>query len=239
MPNYNVSLTKEILGGVGIGGTILLRPFLRGWYTAWGAEPAEAAQNLPYDDLIARPRLSNTRAITIAAAPEVVWAWLVQIGQGRGGLYSYERLENLAGCQMKNANDIDPALQQLAIGELVRLGPEGYPAFPVIQVDPPRLLALFGGPEFVPGMAGLQVSQAVPLLWSWVFSLSPRIPAHTRLIVRSHLDYLDGFGNYMMWKVFTDPIHFCMERQMLLGLKKRAEAGQDLPVAAGSAATQQ
>jgi len=80
MPNYNVSLAEEILGGVGISGTILLRPFLRGWYTTWGAELAEAAQTLPYDDLIARPRLSNTRAITITAPPEVVWAWLVQIG---------------------------------------------------------------------------------------------------------------------------------------------------------------
>lgn len=231
MPNYNVSLAEEILGAVGIGGTILLRPFLRRWYATWGAEPAETILALPYDELIAQPRISNTRGISIAAPAGVVWAWLVQIGQGRGGLYSYARLENLAGCQMENANHIDPALQHLDVGDMVRLGPEGYPAFPVIQVEAPHLLALFGGPEYQPGMSGLKVNQAMPLLWSWVFQLEPCSTKQTRLIVRSRLDFLDGFGNFLMWKVFTDPIHFHMERQMLLGIKQRAEDVQELPLA--------
>ena len=47
-----------------------------------------------------------THAITIRAPVEEVWPWLAQIGQDRGGFYSYEWLENLAGCEMRNADRV-------------------------------------------------------------------------------------------------------------------------------------
>jgi len=54
---------------------------------------------LPGDDLVAYPKGDYTHAITIRASAAEIWPWLVQLGQGRGGFYSYEWLENLVGCQ--------------------------------------------------------------------------------------------------------------------------------------------
>ncbi len=223
--HFDASLLEEVGAAVKIAGTILLRPLLRSRYAVWGATPAEVQMALPCDELIANPKLVSTRAITIQAPVDEVWSWLVQIGQGRGGLYSYERLENLAGCQMHNANQILPELQALKIGDVVRLGPEGYPAFDVIAVEPPRLVALWGGPDVIqhPELRNLAASSTEAILWSWVFNLFPVDTVTTRVIIRARLDFIEGFGNTLMWKVATDPMHYNMERQMLRGLKKRAE----------------
>ena len=91
------------------------------------------------------PRQSYTRAATIDAPPEAIWPWLAQIGHGRGGLYSYDGLENLVGCEMHSADRILPA-PPLAVGDLVRLGPAArrYPCFRAIEVRPPWTLVLLG-----------------------------------------------------------------------------------------------
>jgi hypothetical protein len=65
----------------------------------------------------------TTRAITIAAAAEAIWPWLVQMGQDRGGLHSYDWLENLFGLQFRNADRIVPEWQHLAVGDQIRLAP--------------------------------------------------------------------------------------------------------------------
>src|SRR5688572_22065717 len=84
--------------------TTLIRP----WHMRWGANDAEITMPLPGDRYIPRGTIVSTRAITIAAPPEIVWAWLVQLGQGRGGYYSYEWLENLFAADMHNAEEIIP-----------------------------------------------------------------------------------------------------------------------------------
>lgn len=177
----------------------------------WGATDAEVMRPLPGDAIVPRPRNWSTRAITIAAPAASVWPWLAQIGQGRGGLYSYDWLENLAGCDIHSTNRIIPELQYLEIGDVIRLGPEGYPAYPVAAVEPGRALVLGGDdPEL-----GAH---------SWAFVLDPVDEQTTRLIVRSRGDYPPTLANFMIWRVLTEPLHFVMERKMLLGVKQRAEA---------------
>ena len=88
------------------------------------------------------PRLGYTWAITIKAPAERVWPWLAQMGQGRGGLYSYDGLENLAGCDIHSVDQILPELQHPQMGELIRLGPQGYPCFAVAAIEPNRALVL-------------------------------------------------------------------------------------------------
>jgi hypothetical protein len=83
---------------------------------ALGATGQEVARRLPGDGVVQRADSVATRAITIGAAPERVWPWLVQIGSGRAGWYSYDRLDN-AG--VPSATEIIPALQQLTAGDLV------------------------------------------------------------------------------------------------------------------------
>ncbi len=141
---FNPSLLEEVWGAVSIAGSIVLSPVLRPWYCKWGADDAELDMTLPGDEMAPDPRLESTRAVTIQAPLDTVWPWLVQLGQGRGGFYSYERLENLAGCDIHNADRIIPKFLELKVGDQVRIGPEGYPAFDVAAIEPGNTLILRG-----------------------------------------------------------------------------------------------
>jgi hypothetical protein len=145
----------------------------------------------------------------------MVWPWLVQMGQGRGGLYSYQRLENLIGCDIYNADQILPVHQSLKIRNQIRLTPQENPTFDVCAIEPDSSLILRGE---IPN------PQGKPTTWIWAFVLTPIDEQSTRLILRSRLDYASSFGNSMMWRVFSDPIAYNMERKMLQGIKTRAEA---------------
>src|SRR3712207_3373722 len=104
---------------------------VRPWHLRWGATEEEASNPLPDDELVPNPAIESTRAITVNAPVEEVWPWLAQVGQVRGGFYSYEWLENLAGCRMRNAGRIHPEWQHREVGESVfrseerRVGKEG------------------------------------------------------------------------------------------------------------------
>ena len=125
----NPSILEEIGAAGAIAGMLLLSWLIRPWYSRWGAPKGEADRPLPGDEIVPQPTLEVTRAITIQAKPEQIWAWLAQIGQEKGGLYTYQRLENLAGCRIHNAQQIEPQWQNPQPGDNVRLGPKGYPLF--------------------------------------------------------------------------------------------------------------
>lgn len=201
---------QNILAVLAAVGAVLSSPFLRRWYRRWGATPEEVARPLPGDELVPRPRLTTTRAISIAAPVQTVWSWLVQIGQGRGGFYSYQSLENLAGCSIGSEDRIVPALQMLQVGDRIELGPAGYPHFTVAAVDRMRSLVL-------------QNRDAEAMI-AWTFVLETDAGGDTRLIVRDRTDFVPTLGQYLLWRFISEPIHFVMERKMLLGLKQRAEA---------------
>lgn len=212
---FNPTIIEEVFGAVAIAASIVTSPLLRPWYSKWGASAAEVEMTLPGDEFVPNPVLESTRAITIQAPASAIWPWLVQMGQGRGGLYSYERLENLVGCDMHNADRIFPEHQDLKDGDQVRLGPEGYPAFDVAAIEPDFALVLRG--DIPPG------AETKTGIWIWVFFLKPIDEKTTRLILRTRLDYKPNLGNVLMWRVFTDPITFVMERKMLQGIKVRVE----------------
>ena len=205
---YNPTLVEEGLGAAAIALTVLASPLLRPWYSRWGATKSEINNSLPGDEFVPEPNMVNTRAITIAAPAEAVWPWLVQMGQGRGGLYSYERLENLVGCDMHNADRILPEYQELIVGDMVRLskGDEG-PHFVVTAVHPQYAIILGGNNPPT----------------SWAFVLEPLDENRTRLLIRFREDFEPTLGNIIMWRGLVDPIHFVMERKMLQGIKRRAE----------------
>lgn len=210
-------LSSRLVKMIGIGGAALAGYILafRPWHLAWGATGAEVRRRLPGDGWAPAPRQTATRAITIQAPPAEVWPWLVQLGQGRGGFYSYDWLENLIGCDIHNADRILPEHQDLAVGDKVRLGPEGYPFYTVAQIEPERALVL---------RAGDPATNSAPINETWLFFLEATGDRATRLIVRNRRDYEPSLGNFLVWQVFTEPVHFIMERKMLLGLKQRAEA---------------
>jgi hypothetical protein len=179
---------------------------IRPWHLRWGATDEEVSMPLPGDELApARPKLRDTHAITIHAPVAEVWPWLVQMGQGRGGFYSYTWLENLVGCRMRNADRIVPEWQNLKVGDEIWLHPKA-PPLKVLALEPERLI----------------------LLEQWgAFVLRPVDAQTTRFIIRSQGDYNPDWGNallnFIYWRVIFEPAHFIMERGMMRGVRRRAE----------------
>jgi len=182
------------------------------WMANWGSTATEQQMALPGDDLILHSGGQSTLAITINAPADVVWQWLVQVGQDRAGFYTYTWLENLVGADIHNTDEIRAEWQHLAVGDVWRLVPADYlwgvgkdAAVPVLIIEPGHVLVLemFGAHLLMP------------------------IDEHTtRLIVRGQSGSANLFTT-MVWK----PIVFTLERRMLLGLKARAEGRPDAPAA--------
>ena len=115
--------------GVGVSQT-------RRWWLDWGIHPDETTRELPGDEVVPDPVASETRGITIEASPEHVWPWLVQMGFGRAGWYSYDRLD----MRGKSADGINEAWQTLKVGDIMPTHPGG--GFEVVSVEPGRSLVL-------------------------------------------------------------------------------------------------
>lgn len=208
-----------VVGAAQVLGTTVVAPVLRRRYNQWGATAEEVSAELPGDELVADPDLGYTRAVTIAAAPERVWPWLAQIGQGRGGLYSFDGLENLARCDIHSADRILPEHQELAAGDLIRLGPPGYPCFRVHEVHAPLSLVLVGADPKAPHLPAATDSPTGIATWQWL--LRPDAgDRSTRLLVRQRQSYPPGQA--VMWHL-VEPVGFVMERKMLRGIRARAE----------------
>jgi hypothetical protein len=219
-----------VVGGGKVVGTLLLAPLLRRRYNRHGATDAELRQPLPGDELVVRPKLGYTRAITIAAPVETVWAWLVQLGQGRGGFYSYDTLENLVGCDIHSVDEILPGLQQLHVGDLIRSGGDAMPCWQVVEVVPPRVLVLIGAGT----PADPQVPDTVDVVpdrgyaastWQWVLEPVDG-DRRTRLIVRQRETYSPDQA--WVWHL-VEPFNFVMEHRMLQGIRQRAERNERRP----------
>lgn len=222
-----VEVLDNVGGAFAIGGLVALRPLLKRWYRRWNVTDAEVVARLPGDDRVPEPVVEQMLGITIRARPADVWPWLAQIGQERGGLYSYELLENLARCQMKNADRIVPAWE-LQVGDRVRLGPQGYPVHQVVGLERESWL-LLAGADPKTGIAGPapETDQEQYTNFSWVFQLAGRADGTTRLLTRTRLAYAPrAFGSRVMWEWMTDPIGFVMTRKMLLTIKGQAEGKQ-------------
>jgi hypothetical protein len=208
---------------------------IRRWWATWGFDPVEAALDLPGDDLVVTPSASETRGITVAAPVDAVWPWLVQMGYGRGGWYSYDAMD------MKGASSdaIQPGLQDLAVGDTVPTDPDG--GFRVRILEAERALVLYTDQDIVgerrpsatptdaaaPGLAVsgrfLQTATPPEFSASWAFVLEPIDAGQTRLIER----FRAGMSSSTRASVILAPVLgfgvFVMTRRQMLGIKARAE----------------
>ena len=180
------------------------------WMANWGSTTAERQIALPGDELHPGRTEHSTQAITINAPSEVVWQWLVQIGQDRAGFYTYTWLENLVGANIRNANEIHPEWQTLAVGDRWRVVPPDYlggvgkdAGFRVLINEPGHVLVL-------------EVMGA--------YVLVPVDENTTRLLVRG-----EAAPANLIMRMVVEPVVFTMARPMLLGLKARAEGRPDAP----------
>ena len=201
---------------------------LRPWHMKWGASQHEVEQPMPGDDVIPMPKIETTRAITIAAAPDEVYPWLVQIGFQRAGWYSYDALEKMIGVGDfeggSSSRRIVPELQDLKVGDIIRTDPAG--GFTVTALKPNRLFSLRAKIHALTGKhLDLEAALEGLLLDTiWVFQLEElEHKQGTRLTVRFRADYIPTWQTRLYaWALF-EPVLFLMERKMLLGIKERAE----------------
>jgi hypothetical protein len=177
----------------------------RPWHLRWGATPEDLARSMPGDQIVRRAIFNATRAVTIDARPEDIWPWIVQIGFGRAGWYSYDLFDNLG---RHSSERIVSELQHIAVGDLVPLGPgEGSGMFVK---------------EFVPNQS---------MLWwtgkdgqtTWAWGLYPTSDGATRLVTRVRTPFSWRQPVSAVWLVLTEVADFPMMRKCLLGIKRRAE----------------
>jgi hypothetical protein len=192
----------------------------------WGATADEVAARLPGDELVPEPAEQMTLAVTVDAPAQVIWAWLVQMGHGRGGMYSYDWLENLIGLDIHTTDEIREEWQHLTAGDRVVVVPEGYGpmpagyAFTVARAEPPRALVLRQAPPEHP--------------WNgvWSFSILPSGERRCRVLSRSRTEAPTQLGLRIATRV-GEPVTLVMTRRMLRGIKEHAERGNLGPVVTG------
>ncbi len=216
----------EALEGILMVVGAMATPFLRKFRLRWGATDEELDQEYQGDEYIPVPKWSATHAISIQASPKDIWPWLAQIGQEKGGFYSYEKLENFAGCGIHNATEILESCQTIQVGDLIKLHPETSPMRAAL-VDPCRVLLLEGNPANVESEVNENV---IDLKTTWGFYLKAQDKFTTRLISRTRYDYSGGLSNALMGGPhLIEPISFTMERKMLKVLKQLVESNSVEP----------
>jgi hypothetical protein len=194
-----------VLAGVAILGAYVF--FIRPWQLRWGATDEEVERPMPGDGVVQNPTFVATRAVTINATPDDVWPWIIQIGYGRAGWYSYDWIDNLG---RPSADNIIPELQHLEVGDLVPIiDGFGYKrGLRVAALDPPHAMVwIDDGP-------GDQTT--------WVWGLYPINERSTRLITRVRIRY-EWTKPTILFNLAVDVGDVVMMRKCMVGIKKRAE----------------
>ena len=195
-----------LAGGVAVGAGIYL-VLGRNPCLTWGATAEDVGRTLPGDDLLANPDLLSTRAVTVEAPPGSIWPWLMQMGSGKGGVYTYDWIENLFGLHMHSADEILPQFQDRKVGDVEQLGKNG-PRLRVATLDPERAMVLHSEDGN----------------WVWAFCLYPEGPGRTILLSRNRIATPGaGWAQRAFGILVMEPGSLVMERKMLLGIKSRAE----------------
>jgi hypothetical protein len=200
-----------------------------GWWAArprlltWGATVDEASRTLPGDDLVPHALYETTRAVTIAAPAEAVFPWLVQLGQNRGGFYTYDLLENAFGLNIHSADRVHPEWQDLQVGvDYVTLDPQQVMKMAVAILEPPYAFVIRTGTPGEPQPAGSFFKGEID--GSWAFVVEPIDQQTSRLIVRWRAAWRQTAAARVARLLLLEPAHFVMERGMLVGIRRRAEA---------------
>jgi len=211
---------RDVLAGVGGAALMLaamLTPFLRRARNHWGVSEADANAFHAGDELVAEPLWSWTHGVEIEAPSERVWRWVAQIGADRGGFYSYQWLENIVGCGVRNADAVHPEWE-LERGDRLLLHPQ-VPALEIVSLERGRSFVAYAPVDEAARAQGKPWAAA-----SWLFELDELPENRTRLITRYRVACSPDFATRLaLGPGLLEPIGFAMDRRLLLGIKRRVE----------------
>lgn len=195
---------------------LLATPFIVHRRLRWGTVGTEASDSLPGDELVPEPKWSYTLGVSVDVPPENVWPWIAQIGQGRGGFYTYQSLENMVGCKISNTTAILPDHQHPAVGDDIYLHPTAPPMRLEI-VAPPKSLVLLGSPADEGG-------EDVRGISTWQFVVNADIEGGSRFLTRGRYDHAEDWKSRLAFGRFPmEVITYVMSRKMMLEIKRLAE----------------
>jgi len=191
---------------IGISLIVLVFVYLtlfRPWQLRWGATDAEIKRSMPGDEIVGKPSFNATRAVTIHAPAQNIYPWIVQMGVTRAGWYSYDLLDNLG---RRSAESILPEHQNIQVGDLIPLSPDGKQ-----------------------GMRVKYFRKNKWMLWwdekgdtSWVWEIHPEGEGSARLITRVRVKYR-FFSPAILFNLLIEFFDILMMRKSMLGIKRRAE----------------
>ena len=198
--------------------------WLRPRLLSWGATPAETTGAYPGDELLPDPDGGATMATTLPAPPERVWPWLVQMGLGRGGWYSWDWLDNDGE---PSAERIVAHWQRLEVGQQLYRVPKGPTNWwTVAMLEPTRTLVLqatYGsltGQGFDP-RSGPRPRASVEGIWG--FHLRPAPGGRTRLVARTRSRSRPRWFT-RPYGLLGEPLHFAMQTRQFHNLRARVHA---------------
>jgi hypothetical protein len=195
-----------VVGGLAAFAVVAYPGLWRDRCLNWGATPEEVDREMAGDGLLPAAPVVATRAIGISAPPADIWPWLVQMGPGRGGAYTYDWIENLFRLDMHSADEILPEHQRPEVGDSWPLGKRMRMRLEVLEAERAMVLRSEDGS------------------WVWSFGLYPQSESLTRLVSRNRIqDPRTGLANRVVSMFLMEPGSLVMERKMLLGIKERAE----------------
>jgi len=202
-----------------------LTPMLRDERAHWGVTEEEAEAPHPGDVLVPEPRWKWTHGVYIDARPEEIWPWVVQMGRDRGGFYSYQFLERLAGYHHESADHVHDEWQELKVGEALRWH-EWLPEVRVALVDPNRHFVMHTRAD-LDLHRELEPFEALPGRFvnaTWGFFLRPQPGGDTQLVSRFRCDYSDDAGARREYgERRLEPVSYVMDRRLLEEVKRRVE----------------
>lgn len=169
----------------------------RRYYRNWGATKAECRMVLPGDGSVADPAIQTTEAVYIDAPVSAVWSDLLH-----------------AGAQRRDG-DAHAESRQLAVGDVVRVAPEGWLGLPggvtlsVVELVAEKYVVL--------GAAGPERR------WNAVcsFHIQPHWEDRVRLLTRARIA-LRHPGEVFAMELLR-PVIALGTRALLLGIKHRVE----------------
>jgi hypothetical protein len=215
MPSLRRSRLSARLAFValGAGASSIYLFAIRPWMLDWGSTASERRASLPGDDVSPGARYVTTRAATVAATPDRIWPWLVQMGQDRAGFYTHNWVERLLGSGIKDVDELHDEWQHLATGDLMRTNHDiGGKAmgWPVAEVDPDHALVVR--------------SKGMPV-GTYAFVLGPLDDDRTRLVVRDRATW--RARDWPFVALVYEPLHAYMETGLIAGVRRRAERAID------------